>query len=1103
MANSSSDSIGSFSAEKMDQKTKDIFNGKALIDRLLVYFSKFEGSRDKAKRYAQKLLDLGHIESLAQSLTFEDSSQEYRWTDVASVVNKAKAKVAAQDVSNNSIVNGEGNEPESRNAKPRRPTLRISIEADNCDGAEIQAHIRTNPTKNSMTRSSTKSGDTICFSGVQNGKMISFVTETSKTEEVLRMVPVSTVINEEDLSQNSNSKSIKSNSEQQNDFRSKDQHCKNLKTKLNPGIKEYNYNSSESDSAVEVDNSSTIEQTTSIDNSSTPGKGVTSLSTITFDEKVTQNGVEHTRKFETSDVERNLMSEPSGKIKSNLHKYKWEKQSTKISDQREETVSDSIKKYESKKILIPHNSTPHPGGQNCDNKKVNENRQSLSSISSLSDSEKNYPSPEGSPPLQTKKMQFKGDSEWIKLRREYLEHSEIREMTELKNGETTVYNDTGISLHAVNEDVREEESEDIMKDSNLSNVENLVIPAQPIIPISPPPSTPTSPRKSPSDLGIKSLFWTKLVCDSTQPDEAEGIFWSNVEKRHRFDEEDFVKLFSKPAPSPIHKTSRTRITQQQEQELAEGKALKVLSTERSRQVGIRASSIRLPVEDIHDAVLNMDDSALDLDALEALYDVRPTSDELDDFSDALKKFPNGVLDKPEQFVLMLAMLGNLDERLKSWIFAKKFPDKILDIKDQLNAMSNACIQIVRNSTLQKLLEAVLMLGNIMNKGTQRGNADGYLLDILPKLKDVKSQGGDINLTLYLVRWIISEQEKSNSDFIKRQDSKASALTDDGEANDCHLPGQTVLQKACSVSIQDVLEDIECISAELTECKDQLIPAVIEGATCIAEIKPFNDRMTDFIGQAEKALSELQTLAAETSDIAEEFKLYYVPTENTKTESIGNMLKHINSFCEDFRMYWNEEKRNAAKEVFFNTEKARRQRIAAIKIAKSPSALKARFLEKRKRDGTKEQNENNELLKPSENSQKQRPPGRREFRNDGHGQRQDTPLHRSANWKNSSTKQVHEDLICSQSTSGRRLQGVSRSNNQVSTPSSRVQKPVERANVANGHASYEAAYKPVTPTTSAIRPARKTGPNTGNTPVAMSRMKQAMTKRRLLLKSKTC
>jgi hypothetical protein len=42
-----------------------------------------------------------------------------------------------------------------------------------------------------------------------------------------------------------------------------------------------------------------------------------------------------------------------------------------------------------------------------------------------------------------------------------------------------------------------------------------------------------------------------------------------------------------------------------------------------------------------------------------------------------------------------------------------------------------------NPALTKVLGLVLALGNHMNGGTHRGQADGFSLAILPKLKDVK------------------------------------------------------------------------------------------------------------------------------------------------------------------------------------------------------------------------------------------------------------------------------------------------------------------------------------------------------------------------------
>lgn len=51
-----------------------------------------------------------------------------------------------------------------------------------------------------------------------------------------------------------------------------------------------------------------------------------------------------------------------------------------------------------------------------------------------------------------------------------------------------------------------------------------------------------------------------------------------------------------------------------------------------------------------------------------------------------------------------------------------------------------------------VLGIVLALGNYMNGGNrQRGQADGFAIDILPKLKDVKSKDNTLTLIFYIVK----------------------------------------------------------------------------------------------------------------------------------------------------------------------------------------------------------------------------------------------------------------------------------------------------------------------------------------------------------------
>ena len=56
----------------------------------------------------------------------------------------------------------------------------------------------------------------------------------------------------------------------------------------------------------------------------------------------------------------------------------------------------------------------------------------------------------------------------------------------------------------------------------------------------------------------------------------------------------------------------------------------------------------------------------------------------------------------------------------------------------------------------QVFSVILACGNYMNGGNrQRGQADGFAIDILPKLKDVKSKDNSMTLLHYIVRvWII-------------------------------------------------------------------------------------------------------------------------------------------------------------------------------------------------------------------------------------------------------------------------------------------------------------------------------------------------------------
>ena len=58
-------------------------------------------------------------------------------------------------------------------------------------------------------------------------------------------------------------------------------------------------------------------------------------------------------------------------------------------------------------------------------------------------------------------------------------------------------------------------------------------------------------------------------------------------------------------------------------------------------------------------------------------------------------------------------------------------------KDSIRVVAKACRQVRSSTHLQQLMRLVLSTGNLLNTGTNRGNALGVKLETLMKLADVK------------------------------------------------------------------------------------------------------------------------------------------------------------------------------------------------------------------------------------------------------------------------------------------------------------------------------------------------------------------------------
>ncbi|XP_075411794.1 formin-2 [Tenrec ecaudatus] len=187
--------------------------------------------------------------------------------------------------------------------------------------------------------------------------------------------------------------------------------------------------------------------------------------------------------------------------------------------------------------------------------------------------------------------------------------------------------------------------------------------------------------------------------------------------------------------------------------------VKLLSNKRSQAVGILMSSLHLDMKDIQHAVVNLDNSVVDLETLQALYENRAQSDELEKIEkhgrSSKDKETTKSLDKPEQFLYELSLIPNFSERVFCILFQSTFSESISSIHRKLELLQKLCETLKNGPGVMKVLGLVLAFGNYMNGGNKtRGQADGFGLDILPKLKDVKSSDNSRSLLSYIVSYFL-------------------------------------------------------------------------------------------------------------------------------------------------------------------------------------------------------------------------------------------------------------------------------------------------------------------------------------------------------------
>jgi len=432
------------------------------------------------------------------------------------------------------------------------------------------------------------------------------------------------------------------------------------------------------------------------------------------------------------------------------------------------------------------------------------------------------------------------------------------------------------------------------------------------------PPVPRKPLITPA-VPMKNLHWNKIQLPGQEQETENKVLWATI-KEPEVEADELTKLFGRKAAVAMKK--REDMVDERSKDgvaatMASAKQVtKILDQKRSQAVGILVQSLRVTINDVENAVIQLDTSVIDVEALQSIYEVRATKEEIDQLRRFMLsgKKAEEPLDKPDQFLWDLAQIPHFQERISCFVFQSSFPDKLGEVAKKLDNLKMTIDSLVKGEEIKKILGIILAFGNYMNGGNrQKGQADGFNLDILPKLKDVKTSDNASNLLQYIVVQYLTKFDKENLGTEKAK---------------LPFPDPSDLKQASLVNFDDLGKEMMAIGKDLKDCKDRTERVLDESNSM--RVGPFKSIMVDFVGKATKELKEqTENLTESREKFREIVNAFCFSVGKGKTVEPTDFFGVWLPFVSDFKDTWKREQQKEIKRL----EAEARARVKEVLVEK--------------------------------------------------------------------------------------------------------------------------------------------------------------------------
>ncbi|KAG0339662.1 hypothetical protein BG004_006719 [Podila humilis] len=302
----------------------------------------------------------------------------------------------------------------------------------------------------------------------------------------------------------------------------------------------------------------------------------------------------------------------------------------------------------------------------------------------------------------------------------------------------------------------------------------------------------------------------------------------------------------------------------------------LLNVNRANNIAIMLSRIKLTYPEIRVALMEILDQKLSIENLKAIKQYVPGGDEIELIKEHEGDFES--LGNADRFYKEILDIPRLSERLAAMIFRRRLEIEVSELKPELDVLRWTIEELKNSMKLRSLLKTILLMGNHMNAASFRGNAYGFQLDALLKIRDTKGSDSAKPGCSTLLHYLAKAIHAKNPDLLKFLDE---------------VPH---LEAAARISVPTLMNTMNSFVAGMNQIREEC--RVLRRI----RISPPNDKfleiMENFVESNEEGIQQIMATGQQLEQDLKNLLMFYGEDPvNTKPEDFFNMIVSFSSMLQ--------------------------------------------------------------------------------------------------------------------------------------------------------------------------------------------------------------